>query len=129
MITKGVASVRSPVQNLQRFDPSISHESFVDATVDAFKGKYDIDEEVRAISERILMRPYQVHLKIHYVEENDNILNVPAICTGMDELKVRLTSNMVLLNPYLLCRAGIGCMVKHLSSHTLCLDSSTGERL
>ena len=47
MITKGVASVRSPVQNLQRFDPGITHERFVEATIEAFQDTYGIDEEVR----------------------------------------------------------------------------------
>lgn len=48
MITKGVASVRSPVCNLQQHDASVSHERFVRAVELAFRGEYDIDvdEEV-----------------------------------------------------------------------------------
>ena len=46
MITKGVASVRSPVQNLQRFKRSITHENFVRAVVKSFQDEYDVDEEV-----------------------------------------------------------------------------------
>ena len=46
MDTKGVASVRSPVCNLQRFNPSVDHDNFVDAVVKAFRAEYDIHEEV-----------------------------------------------------------------------------------
>ena len=55
MVTKGVASVRSPVCNLQQHDASVSHERFVRAVELAFRGEYDIDvdEEVRcSISDR-----------------------------------------------------------------------------
>jgi len=45
MITKGVASVRSPVCNLQQFSSSISHETFSVAVVKAFREEYNIDEE------------------------------------------------------------------------------------
>ncbi|KAF8638590.1 hypothetical protein AX17_002131 [Amanita inopinata Kibby_2008] len=45
MVTKGVASVRSPVCNLQRFDSSITHESFTDAVVNEFRNKYNIGDE------------------------------------------------------------------------------------
>ncbi|EJD01609.1 Lipoyltransferase and lipoate-protein ligase [Fomitiporia mediterranea MF3/22] len=69
MITKGVASVRSPVQNLQRFDPSITHEGFVNAAVRSFQEAYGIDEEPQ------------------FVGDDENIVNIPAICKGMEELK------------------------------------------
>lgn len=46
METKGVASVRSPVCNLQQFEPSVSHSMFVDAVVQAFRREYYIDEDV-----------------------------------------------------------------------------------
>lgn len=49
MITKGVASVRSPVCNLQQFSSSISHETFSVAVVKAFREEYNIDEEVRLL--------------------------------------------------------------------------------
>lgn len=38
MQTKGVASVRSPVRNLQRFN--VTHESFVEAVVREFREEY-----------------------------------------------------------------------------------------
>lgn len=46
MITKGVASVRSPVRNLRDFNPGVDHESFVEATVRSFLDEYSIKEEV-----------------------------------------------------------------------------------
>lgn len=46
MITKGVASVRSPVCNLQQFSSRISHDIFTDAVVNAFRDNYNIDQEV-----------------------------------------------------------------------------------
>ncbi|KAL5507822.1 hypothetical protein ACEPAH_5440 [Sanghuangporus vaninii] len=69
MVTKGVASVRSPVQNLQRFNPAITHEGFVEASIQAFQEAYGVDEEP------------------HYIEETENILNAPEIRKGMEELK------------------------------------------
>lgn len=49
MITRGVASVRSPVCNLQQYSSSISHDAYTDAVVQAFREEYEIDEEVRNI--------------------------------------------------------------------------------
>ncbi|TFK43907.1 hypothetical protein BDQ12DRAFT_675776 [Crucibulum laeve] len=46
MITKGVASVRSPVCNLQQFSTSLTHEAFADAVVTEFCKEYGIDETV-----------------------------------------------------------------------------------
>jgi lipoate-protein ligase A len=37
MKAKGVASVPSPVDNLQKFTPAITHETFTDAVVNEFK--------------------------------------------------------------------------------------------
>ena len=47
METRGVASVRSPVCNLQQQYEHVKHESFVEAVVDAFREEYDVHEEVR----------------------------------------------------------------------------------
>ncbi|OBZ70124.1 Lipoate-protein ligase A [Grifola frondosa] len=68
METKGVASVRSPVLNLQKQYPNISHSSFVDAMITAFCGEYDVDEQV------------------HIIHENDETINIPYIHKGMTEL-------------------------------------------
>lgn len=47
METRGVASVRSPVCNLQQYHADVSHEGFVHAMVKAFREEYRVDEEVR----------------------------------------------------------------------------------
>ena len=48
METRGVASVRSPVCNLQQQYGHVKHESFVEAVMDAFREEYDVHEEVRS---------------------------------------------------------------------------------
>ena len=53
MYTKGVASVRSPVRNLQQYNPTVTHEKFVQAVVDSFREKFNIDTPVRY--------PYDLH--------------------------------------------------------------------
>jgi len=40
METKGVASVRSPVCNLQQYGKNITHDAFVNAMVDEFLKEY-----------------------------------------------------------------------------------------
>ncbi|KIK64683.1 hypothetical protein GYMLUDRAFT_39668 [Collybiopsis luxurians FD-317 M1] len=42
METKGVASVRSPVRNLQYYHPAVTHQGFVDAVVREFREEYGI---------------------------------------------------------------------------------------
>ncbi|KAI0732854.1 hypothetical protein C8Q72DRAFT_815227 [Fomitopsis betulina] len=66
--TKGVESVRSPVRNLQHFNPEVTHERFVDAIVTAFRKEYGINEEA------------------HTVEENDAIKDIDYIRKGIAEL-------------------------------------------
>lgn len=46
MVTKGVASVRSPVRNLNELRPDVSHEDFVDALTRAFREQYGVDKPV-----------------------------------------------------------------------------------
>lgn len=46
MHTKGVASVRSPVHNLQQFNPSVSHERFIESAVLAFREEYRLNDDV-----------------------------------------------------------------------------------
>ncbi|KAF8915189.1 hypothetical protein CPB85DRAFT_1294760 [Mucidula mucida] len=50
MITKGVASVRSPVCNLQQHDPTITHESFSDAVVQAFREAFSDASPVQRVT-------------------------------------------------------------------------------
>jgi hypothetical protein len=47
MITRGVASVRSPVTNLQEFSPAVTHDKFLQAVVRAFREEYHVEEPVR----------------------------------------------------------------------------------
>jgi lipoate-protein ligase A len=47
MVTRGVASVRSPVKNLQEFCPTVTHDKFVRAMVQAFREEYHLEEPVR----------------------------------------------------------------------------------
>ncbi|KAK0499549.1 hypothetical protein EDD18DRAFT_1069191 [Armillaria luteobubalina] len=51
MLTKGVASVPSPVCNLRQHNDKISHEQFCEAAISEFRRVYDISEEVQRISE------------------------------------------------------------------------------
>lgn len=68
MVTKGVASVRSPVRNLQQYNSSVTHEAFVQAVINAFREHYDIQEEASEI------------------EENEELKAIPYIRDGMAEL-------------------------------------------
>jgi lipoate---protein ligase len=60
MKTKGVASVRSPVCNVQRWNINIDHDAFLEAVIEEFKKQYGIDDEVSpSPSSRILsLMPY-----------------------------------------------------------------------
>ncbi|KIY51652.1 Lipoyltransferase and lipoate-protein ligase [Fistulina hepatica ATCC 64428] len=69
MITKGVASVRSPVGNLQRFNASASHEAFCRSMVSAFLNEYRMEDE-----------PQFIHQSSEYT-------NLEAIARSMSELK------------------------------------------
>ncbi|KAH9855036.1 Lipoyltransferase and lipoate-protein ligase [Lenzites betulinus] len=69
METRGVASVRSPVCNLQQYHTDVSHEGFVHAMVKAFREEYRVDE------------------KVHAVHDADGLQNVEYIQRGMQELK------------------------------------------
>lgn len=68
MHTKGVASVRSPVHNLQQFNPSVSHERFIESAVLAFREEYRLNDD------------------IYYVDENEDTRNIDFIRDVMTEL-------------------------------------------
>lgn len=51
MLTKGVASVPSPVCNLRQHNVNISHEQFCETAISEFRRVYDVNEEVQRISE------------------------------------------------------------------------------
>ncbi|KAI0068630.1 Lipoyltransferase and lipoate-protein ligase [Artomyces pyxidatus] len=69
MVTRGVASVRSPVRNLQEFQPKFTHDAFVEAVIDAFREEYGVDGP------------------IHDVFADAESMNIPYIRDGMDELR------------------------------------------
>ncbi|CCM01759.1 uncharacterized protein FIBRA_03825 [Fibroporia radiculosa] len=77
MHTKGVASVRSPVRNLQHFNPLADHIQFVQAVVGAFRSEYQVDEE-------LLNGPPA--LQIYYVEDNIESRSIEYIRNGIEEL-------------------------------------------
>lgn len=59
MITRGVASVRSPVKNLQEFSPAVTHDDFVRAMVQAFRQEYHVEEPVQYVqAEDAIDTPY-----------------------------------------------------------------------
>lgn len=47
MVTKGVASVSSPVRNLSEWSDLIDHDAFVEAVVDEFRVVYGGSPEVQ----------------------------------------------------------------------------------
>jgi len=49
MVTRGVASVRSPVKNLREFSPTVTHDTFVRAMVQAFREEYRMEEPVQYV--------------------------------------------------------------------------------
>ncbi|KAI0638498.1 Lipoyltransferase and lipoate-protein ligase [Trametes polyzona] len=68
METRGVASVRSPVCNLQQYHAHVSHEGFVQAMVDAFRQEYGVHDEVHAVRD---MDGYQ---SIEYIRQGMEVL-------------------------------------------------------
>ncbi|THH13797.1 hypothetical protein EW146_g6460 [Bondarzewia mesenterica] len=50
MVTRGVASIRSPVRNLNEFQPHLLHDEFVHEVVQAFRDEYDVHEPVQSVT-------------------------------------------------------------------------------
>ncbi|KWU45844.1 Lipoyltransferase and lipoate-protein ligase [Rhodotorula sp. JG-1b] len=48
MVTKGVASVPSPVQNLREFSAAVDHEQFVQVVADEFAAAYGLSRDIKA---------------------------------------------------------------------------------
>ncbi|GAA5984227.1 hypothetical protein JCM11641_005887 [Rhodosporidiobolus odoratus] len=51
MVTKGVASVPSPVRNLREWSSSIDHEQFVEVVAQEFAKKYGVSGEIKRVDE------------------------------------------------------------------------------
>ncbi|KAG6820695.1 hypothetical protein H0H93_013214 [Arthromyces matolae] len=52
MITKGVASVRSPVCNLRQHSSTITHDTFANAVVEEFRKEYSISAPTQVVEEK-----------------------------------------------------------------------------
>ncbi|KAL0576173.1 hypothetical protein V5O48_005814 [Marasmius crinis-equi] len=68
METKGVASVRSPVCNLQQFSTEISHKTFVDAVVQEFQKEYDVVEDVNPFDDQTQIISQRDMQGLDYIE-------------------------------------------------------------
>ncbi|KAK4333509.1 putative lipoate-protein ligase A [Rhodotorula toruloides] len=51
MVTKGVASVPSPVRNLRKWSKEVSHEKFVEVVAREFADKYGLSGEIKRVDE------------------------------------------------------------------------------
>jgi hypothetical protein len=92
MITRGVASIRSPVKNLQEFSPAVTHDKFVRAMVQAFREEYHVGEPVRP-SHKVISLSFSSLLlppaQVQYVQAED-ATDVPYIQDSMANFRVRL---------------------------------------
>ncbi|TFK66215.1 Lipoyltransferase and lipoate-protein ligase [Pluteus cervinus] len=68
MVTRGVASVRSPVCNLQQHNPNVTHETFTQSVIRAFQEEYQVNTQPCTIT------------------ESEGLLNLDYIKKGMLEL-------------------------------------------
>ncbi|KAG6861965.1 hypothetical protein C0995_009149 [Termitomyces sp. Mi166 len=82
MVTKGVASVRSPVCNLQQFSAIITHDSFTDAVIDEFRKEYGVSAPVRT---NVVALKAEENLA-QAVNETDEFKSIEYIQKGMEEL-------------------------------------------
>ena len=92
MITRGVASIRSPVKNLQEFSPAVNHDKFVRAMVQAFREKYHVGEPVRPCH-KVISLSFSSSLplslaQVQYVQAED-ATNIPSIQDSTAEFPVR----------------------------------------
>lgn len=51
MVTKGVASVPSPVRNLREWSQEVDHDAFVGVVAEEFARKYGLSSEIEVRSE------------------------------------------------------------------------------
>ena len=89
MVTRGVASVRSPVKNLREFSPPITHNTFVKSMVQAFREEYRVKEPVCPCHKSI--RSANFLGQVQYVQASD-AANSPYIQNGIAELHVKTLS-------------------------------------
>jgi hypothetical protein len=89
MVTRGVASVRSPVKNLREFSPTITHNTFVEAMVQAFREEYRMKEPVSPCHKSF--RSANLLGQVQYVQASD-AADSPYIQNGIAELHVKTLS-------------------------------------
>ena len=92
MITRGVASIRSPVKNLQEFSPAVTHDRFVRAIVQAFREEYHAGEPVRPTRSFHHSLTHHCSLplaQVQYVQAED-ATNIPYIQDSMANFPVGL---------------------------------------
>lgn len=89
MITRGVASVRSPVTNLQEFSPAVTHDKFLQAMVRAFRKEYQVEEPVRPCCKLIFVFLLIIAPQVQYVQAED-ATNIPYIQDSMAQFPVGL---------------------------------------
>ena len=90
MINRGVASIRSPVKNLQEFSPAVTHDKFVRAMVQAFREEYHVGEPVRPSHKVIsLLFSSSPLAQVQYVQAED-ATNIPSIQDSMVNFPVGL---------------------------------------
>ena len=97
MVTRGVASVRSPVKNLREFSPTITHDTFVKAMVQAFREEYRVKEPVCSCHKNF--RSANLLSQVQYVQASD-ATDSPYIQNGIAELHVRLLAPMTSLTRF-----------------------------
>lgn len=125
MVTRGVASVRSPVKNLQEPSPTVTHDKFVRAMVQAFREEYHIEEPVRPVSQGhfflliIALGPIRAsggcHRHTVYPRQHG-----PTPCRNLHIAIVEL------IGEYFVLRAGIGHLDRLQSSHIRSAGVSDG---
>ena len=97
MVTRGVASVRSPVKNLREFSPTITHDTFVKAMVQAFREEYRVKEPVCSCHKNFLSA--NLLSQVQYAQASD-ATDSPYIQNGIAELHVRLLAPMTSLSRF-----------------------------
>jgi lipoate-protein ligase A len=89
MITRGIASIRSPVKNLQEFSPAVTHDKFVRAMIQAFREEYNVGELVRPSHKVISLSFSSSRPQVQYVQAED-ATNIPYIQDSMANFPVGL---------------------------------------
>lgn len=103
MVTKGVASVPSPVRNLSETSKDVDHERFVEAVAKQFAHKYGVSNEVQVrpslsllILPRSARRADEREFDVQRIDEGELDTN-EYVRDVVDELKVRLSLSLLAL--------------------------------